>query len=50
VADFETLKTLFGYTRGWMTSDGGFDAKTGRYAYKQLKTHTNLREELLFAT
>jgi hypothetical protein len=30
VADFETLKTLVGYTRGWMASDGGFDAKTCR--------------------
>jgi hypothetical protein len=30
VADFETLKIVVGCTRAWMTSDGGFDAKTGR--------------------
>jgi hypothetical protein len=29
VADFETLKALVGFTRAWMTADGGFDAKTG---------------------
>jgi hypothetical protein len=28
-ADFETLKTLVGFMKAWMASNGGFDAKTG---------------------
>jgi hypothetical protein len=37
VADFETLKTLVGCTRAWMTSDGGIVAKTELYTYMKSK-------------